>query len=83
MAVATHQLIHYDEAFTWHDKNLQILLEYYKEDVINLAIAFVNKCWALWKTGQLDEAEQTLDWVLATSQTALDMNNQDFQACRA
>jgi tetratricopeptide (TPR) repeat protein len=64
MAVATQQLGLYDEAFIWHKNNLQIMRTHYAEDVIGLAMALVNKSWALWKTGKLDEAEEdsTGDW---------------------
>jgi tetratricopeptide (TPR) repeat protein len=83
MAVATQQLGNYEEAAEWHTKNLDILLKYYKEDQVNIALAYVNQSWSLWKMGKLDDASRTLEWVLQTAQTALECNPQDFQAARA
>jgi hypothetical protein len=66
--------------FVWHEKNIQILREHYADDVISLALAFVNKSWGLWKTGRLEEAERSLERVL---ETVVGVDGKDFQACRA
>jgi hypothetical protein len=86
MALAIQQLGMYEEAFVWHEKNIQILLEYGgggKDDGVGLAIAFVNKSWALRKTRRLEEVEEMLEWVLGTVELALEENGQVFQAWSA
>ncbi len=82
MANATQQLEHYDEASTWHRKNLDLLNEYHPENKMRLAMSYVNQSWSLWKTGKLDEASQTLAWVLQTAEAALEVNAKDHQALR-
>jgi tetratricopeptide (TPR) repeat protein len=79
MALATQQLRMYDEAFVWHAKNISILEESHSEKTVDLAIAWVNKSWALCRTGRWDEAEGVLIGVLKT----VESNDGEFQARRA
>ncbi|KAF2829979.1 hypothetical protein CC86DRAFT_379468 [Ophiobolus disseminans] len=83
MALGTQQLGAYDEAFEWHEKNIETLTKYHKDEVIDIAIAHVNRSWALWKTNKPDEAEKVLEGVLDTVRAALEGNSHNFQARRA
>lgn len=82
MANATQQLKNYDEASKWHRKNLDLLNGFHPENKMRLAMSYVNQSWSLWKTGKLDEASQTLEWVLQTAEAALEVNPKDHQALR-
>lgn len=82
MAVAVQQLGDYETAFVWHGKSLHILENFHAADKSGILLGHVNKSWALWKFGALDEASRLLELVLVEAQEILEENSEDFQAGR-
>ena len=83
MAVGTQQRGDYAGPAIWHTRNIDILQKYHPNDLDDIAMAYVNKSWSLWRTGKLEEASQMLTEVLSYTQTSLGRNPKDFQALRA
>ncbi|KAH6621468.1 hypothetical protein B0J18DRAFT_481043 [Chaetomium sp. MPI-SDFR-AT-0129] len=82
MAVALQQLGDYNGAFIWHARNLHILENFHPEDRAGILLAYVNKSWAMWKSGALSETSVLLEWVLKEAQEILEKNSEEFLACR-
>lgn len=81
-ALALQQLGRYSEAFIWHGKNLEILENHHANDRAGLLLAYVNKSWAMWKTGRLVETATLLEGIVKEAQLLLDKNSDEFQARR-
>lgn len=82
MANATQQLGRYQEAFNWQSKNLEILENLPGDNQVALLKSYVNKTWALWKVGRLEDASTLLERVIRETQPMLARNSEDFQARR-
>jgi len=82
MAVALQQLGDYEGAFVWHARNLHILENFHAEDRSGILLAYVNKSWAMWKSGALSEISTLLEWVLKEAQEILEKNSEQFLARR-
>ncbi|KAI1147559.1 hypothetical protein F4825DRAFT_455381 [Nemania diffusa] len=82
MGLATQQLGRYVEAFSWHEKNIFILENFHSDDKSGLLLALVNKSWAMWKSGLLDETAALLESVVKEAQEILTRNMEQYQARR-
>ncbi|KAI0105658.1 hypothetical protein GGR51DRAFT_571606 [Nemania sp. FL0031] len=82
IGLATQQLGRYAEALSWHGKNIFILENFHSDDKSGLLLALVNKSWAMWKSGLLDETAALLESVIKEAQEILDRNSEQYQARR-